>query len=257
MLLFLMLCAALLTITLMTVETNYRQSIRRDREVEMIHRGVQYERAVRLYYRKYHSYPPSIDRLLNTNGFHFLRKAYKDPMTKDGTWRIARTPGSTNPASGSGSSIFSNQSSTGTSQSTPSAGQSAASSVAPSIPGGAAAGSADNITSAAGESGSSGDQTGPATTSGGSGPVLGGLPMIGVVSKSNAEGIHSFNGKSHYNQWYFIYDPAQDLGVAGLLPNGPYNPKLTLTTAGGTTTPGTPAGTTTNTPAPSPTATNP
>ena len=45
MLLFLMLAVAVLTITMLGVARNYRRSILRDREVEMIHRGEQYERA--------------------------------------------------------------------------------------------------------------------------------------------------------------------------------------------------------------------
>ena len=87
----------------------------------------------------------------------------------------------------------------------------------------AAAGTAqstDSSTAGAG-TGSSGDQHGqpaparriPAATSGnGAGPLLGGGPMLGVISKSKAEGIHSFNDKSKYNEWYFIYDPSQDNG---------------------------------------------
>src|SRR6266511_1077862 len=83
MLLLLMLAVAMLSITMLSVATNYRQSIRRDREVEMIHRGAQYVRAVRLYCRKNNSsYPPSIDRLLETNKIRYLRKRYKDPMTR-------------------------------------------------------------------------------------------------------------------------------------------------------------------------------
>ena len=42
MLLVLMLAVAVLTITMLGVARNYRRSILRDREVEMIHRGEQY-----------------------------------------------------------------------------------------------------------------------------------------------------------------------------------------------------------------------
>ena len=87
MLLILLLAAAMLAITLMTVETNYRQSIRRDREVEMIHRGVQYARAIKKYFKKFGRYPASVDRLEDTNHIRFLRQRYKDPMTEDGKWK--------------------------------------------------------------------------------------------------------------------------------------------------------------------------
>jgi hypothetical protein len=48
--------------------------------------------------------------------------------------------------------------------------------------------------------------------------------MFGVVSKMKTEGIHSFGDKTKYNEWFFIYVPAQDTGK-GLL-TGPYNPKM-------------------------------
>jgi hypothetical protein len=63
---------------------------RRDREDEMIWRGNQYKRAIRLYYHKTGKYPQTIDDL--TKGLpqlHFLRQEYKDPTNKaDGTWRF-------------------------------------------------------------------------------------------------------------------------------------------------------------------------
>ncbi len=52
MLLVLMLAVAVLTITMLEVARNYRRSIMRDREVEMIHRGDQYARAVKRFYAK-------------------------------------------------------------------------------------------------------------------------------------------------------------------------------------------------------------
>ena len=54
--------------------------IKRDREEEMIHRGVQYSRAIRAYYKKFGRYPTKIEDLENTNNLRFLRKRYKDPL---------------------------------------------------------------------------------------------------------------------------------------------------------------------------------
>jgi hypothetical protein len=65
------------------------------------------------------------------------------------------------------------------------------------------------------------------------GAVLGGGPMLGVVSRSKVEGIHSFGEKIKYNEWFFIYDPTQDTGKALL--TGPYNPNMVM---GGTVNPG-------------------
>ena len=47
----------------------------------MIHRGVQYSRAIRAYYKKFGRYPTKIEDLENTNNMRFLRKRYKDPLT--------------------------------------------------------------------------------------------------------------------------------------------------------------------------------
>ncbi len=54
--------------------------IRRDREEEMIHRGVQYSRAIRAYYKKFGHYPTKLEDLEDTNQSRYLRKRYKDPL---------------------------------------------------------------------------------------------------------------------------------------------------------------------------------
>ncbi len=88
MLLVLMLAVAVLTITMLGVARNYRRSILRDREVEMIHRGEQYERAVKRFYKKNGRYPTSLEQLEDNNKIRYLRKRYKDPMSPDGTWQL-------------------------------------------------------------------------------------------------------------------------------------------------------------------------
>ena len=64
------------------------KELRRDREVESMHRGEQYVRAVRVYYRKFGHYPGSIEQLEKTNNIRFLRQKYVDPMTGKADWRI-------------------------------------------------------------------------------------------------------------------------------------------------------------------------
>ncbi|MGH9830619.1 MAG: hypothetical protein ACREDR_46025, partial [Blastocatellia bacterium] len=63
---------------------------KRLREQEMIWRGNQYVRAIRLYYHKTGKYPQSLDDLgKGMPELHFLRQEYKDPMNKeDGAWRL-------------------------------------------------------------------------------------------------------------------------------------------------------------------------
>jgi type II secretory pathway pseudopilin PulG len=64
------------------------RSIQRDKELELVHRGEQYKRAIKLYYKKYGAYPTSIDQLVETNNVRFLRKRYKDPITGKDDWRL-------------------------------------------------------------------------------------------------------------------------------------------------------------------------
>jgi type II secretory pathway pseudopilin PulG len=234
MLLFLMLAVAVLTITMLGVARNYRRSILRDREVEMIHRGEQYERAVRRYYKKNGSYPLSIEQLEDSNKVRYLRKRYKDPMTPDGTWQIVHltdlaklklgSTGLTSAVSQSGTSANANASPVANSGDLSSAGTAAVNSATDAAknadtssagsPPGAAPGTNDPNQGTGGNNSSN-------PTNGG---VLGGGPMLGVVSKSKIEGIHSFGEKTKYNEWFFIYDPTQDTGKALL--TGPYNPNL-------------------------------
>ena len=64
------------------------ESIRRDKEIETVHRGMQYARAIQVYYNKYGRYPTTIDQLVKTDNQRFLRKRYLDPMTGKDDWRI-------------------------------------------------------------------------------------------------------------------------------------------------------------------------
>ncbi|MGB0034236.1 MAG: hypothetical protein WBP79_02035 [Candidatus Acidiferrales bacterium] len=63
---------------------------RRQREEEMIWRGEQYVRAIRIYFHKTGHYPQTLDDLeKGLPQLHFLRQTYKDPMNKeDGKWRF-------------------------------------------------------------------------------------------------------------------------------------------------------------------------
>ena len=80
-LIVLMLFVALLAIAATAVAPMVSFQSRRDREEEMIHRGVQYSRAIRRYYKKFGRYPVRIEDLESANNLRFLRKRYKDPVT--------------------------------------------------------------------------------------------------------------------------------------------------------------------------------
>ncbi len=60
----------------------------REKEEELIFRGEQYKHAVGLYYKKFGRYPMKVDDLLRTNDRGYLRREFRDPMTKDGKWRF-------------------------------------------------------------------------------------------------------------------------------------------------------------------------
>ena len=78
----------LLLIGLAVAAPKVARSIQRDKELELVHRGEQYKRAIKLYYKKFGSYPTSIDQLVQTNNIRFLRKRYKDPITGKDDWRL-------------------------------------------------------------------------------------------------------------------------------------------------------------------------
>src|SRR5215472_4453321 len=89
-----LLLAILLMMAFMVITATYVtaprlvQQIKRDREEEMIHRGTEYARAIRKFYKKFGRYPGNLEQLDNTNQIRFLRKRYKDPLAKDGKWKL-------------------------------------------------------------------------------------------------------------------------------------------------------------------------
>jgi type II secretory pathway pseudopilin PulG len=215
MLLTVMLMAALILVALSVELPAISQQIRHDREEELIHRGAQYARAIKKYYKKFGAYPVSLEQLESANHMRFLRKRYKDPMTGEdfrllhvGEVQISLTPqNSLTGASTSGTST----SPFGTSMSTQATSSPLMSQ--------AAGGQGDS------QAGKSGTQSGASSfvssTSGLSGPKFGGGPIIGVASTSKKQSMHVFNKKDHYADWVFFYDPTFDRGQ-GLI-TGPYN----------------------------------
>jgi hypothetical protein len=59
----------------------------RAREQMAIDRGLQYQRAIQLFYRKFRTYPTTLDDLETTRNMRFLRRRYTDPMTGK-PWRL-------------------------------------------------------------------------------------------------------------------------------------------------------------------------
>ena len=79
---------ALFFIALAVAAPIVAKDIERDKEVEAVQRGKQYTRAIKLYYKRYGSYPTTIKALENTNNIRYLRKRYTDPITGKDDWRL-------------------------------------------------------------------------------------------------------------------------------------------------------------------------
>src|SRR5262245_47191745 len=83
--------ATLMLIATMAVAPNLLNQGRREREQEMVWRGKQYVRAIKMYYRKTGKFPTSLEDLTKPKigNIRFMRQTYKDPMNgKDGEWRL-------------------------------------------------------------------------------------------------------------------------------------------------------------------------
>jgi type II secretory pathway pseudopilin PulG len=88
MLLAVLFMMAMMVIVALAMAPSLVQQIKRDREEEMIHRGTEYARAVRRFYKRFGRYPSNLEQLDNTNQIRFLRKRFNDPLTKGGKWKL-------------------------------------------------------------------------------------------------------------------------------------------------------------------------
>ena len=139
----------------------------REKEAELIFRGNQYARAIGLFQRKFaNTPPPTIDVLVEQR---FLRKKYKDPITKDDFQPIYANQAMTMPG------------------------------LTPPVPGGAAQPGQRGATvtpAAPGQVVQPGFNSTGATSAGG---------IIGVTSKSKDSSIRILNGRQKYNEWAFVH----------------------------------------------------
>lgn len=232
-LLVLLVSVALLAVAAAAVAPIIAFELRRDREEELIHRGVQYSRAIRRYFKKFGRYPTRIEELEKSNNMRFLRRRYKDPITGEdfkllhygevktnsrggvaGASPMGMNPGGLNARGGMNTrpggiglvgspsgSPFATPQQTAAPQTNE--GQSPDQEAGSSSPAPASAAQSNQSSSAS--SGSSSSKQ-----------VFGGGPIVGVVSTSPEATIRVFDkDKKHYNDWQFIYDPSMDQG--GLL----------------------------------------
>src|ERR1700730_9842981 len=79
----------LILLVLSVAAPKVAMQMRREREVETVHRANQYTRAIRMFYRRNgNHYPNSIEQLEKTNNIRFLRQKYVDPLTGKADWRL-------------------------------------------------------------------------------------------------------------------------------------------------------------------------
>ena len=177
----------------------WKQQTRREREEELVFRGMQYVHAIALFQRKFaNAYPPNVDVLVEQR---FLRKKFKDPITNDDFQLLpagagTQAPGQTAPQPGGGRGA--------------------------DPPGGGGAPPTRGTTVAAQPTQT---QSQPATggalrgvspigTPGAGGGTTAGVG--GVASKSKDTSIRLYNGRNHYNEWAFVYQPqVQQAGQGG------------------------------------------
>jgi type II secretory pathway pseudopilin PulG len=245
--LFAIFLLALLVIALAIAAPQVAKSIQRDKDLETYNRGLQYRRAIKLYYKKFNAYPPSVDALVQTNNIRFLRKKYIDPITGKDDWKPilfgqnkvptalgffgqplaggATTVAGIGPGGGNGggggggilpggiSDILGGGPGASTSSSTTSpTDNSGSSSGNAGSPGTDTSGnsSTGGPGSAAG-SGTGSDQSGQSGQTGLNGQTFGGAGIIGFKSPSEKQSILIYKKKDHYNEWEFTYDPISDV----------------------------------------------
>lgn len=165
------LVALLAAITVMMIAMtaalpSWRYVMKNEREEELLFRGEQISKGIERCQAKMKIVPTSIDMLLKNK---CLRKAYKDPMTADGKWRLL-PPGGVLPGQGAG-------------QGTRPLGASPAPSPSPTP-----------ATSGSRLGGSGGNAVGPFT---------------GVASRSTEKSLRVFVGPGQgagdqYDKWFFI-----------------------------------------------------
>jgi type II secretory pathway pseudopilin PulG len=145
----------------------WKQSVQREKESELIFRGQQYVRAIGLFQKRAGPgvLPPNVDVLVTNR---FLRKKFKDPITGQDFDLLSPVQQGTPQGAQPGANTQ--------------AGRGAAP-PAPAPSGAVVSGTAQ-------------------APAGGRGAAAG---IMGVVSKSKDASIRLYNGRTHYNEWQFLY----------------------------------------------------
>lgn len=226
-LLTLLLLVALMVIAAGVASADLAFEIKRDREEELIHRGVQYSRAIKRFTKKNGRFPLTLEQLQGNGDIRYIRKLYKDPVTgKDfrllHMGDIPSASGAPNLNSGApnvNATAADDNGDPSVAASTDS-NTAAASAGNDALPGAQTPGSQVSGSQASGLQ-AIGSQLSPQTSSQGRGLAQGsnsdnstfGQVIFGVASSSKKPTIREFYHKNHYNDWLFFYDPNYDRGA--------------------------------------------
>jgi len=213
--LVILLMLALLAIALVEAAPSVAVQVRREQEEELIHRGNQYVRAIRLFYRKFGRYPTSLDELKDTNHLHFLRREYKDPVTGKEFVLLHPADVKYQPTGFFGKSLLPpGANSNGNPFGTPVVSPMTTPGIQgpPNTPP-----TGDNMQTPGGQATQPQQQPAGQTDSNGlrPGQIFGGGPIVGVSSSSPKASIKIWREKDHYNDWQFFWVPAMDQVVPG------------------------------------------
>jgi len=233
-LIIVMMVATLLLVALTAVLPSVYQEGQREREEELIFRGIQYGLAVARFHRQFNRYPVSVRELIETNQMRFLRKEYKNPMDPKGKWRFihANAAGvlldSKNQPIGAGGLGQPGSLGSGVGQSGNLGGGMGQSSFT--------SGFGQSSGQGLGLGGGMGQQTTPSqgqgvqtttpqfssfslSSSDSSNPIQGAF-IVGVAPTTHHESIRIWNKKQHYDEWEFLGIDLGALGIQVGLPAG-------------------------------------
>jgi type II secretory pathway pseudopilin PulG len=198
---------AIMLIMMAVATPGWKYVVKNDREEELLFRGGEIADAIQRYQGKNaNAFPPTMEALVKGK---FLRKAYKDPMTRDGKWRFLK-PGEV--AAVGGGNL---------------------------PPGGALPPGARPPQSGPGGGGLGSPPGGPGGNQppGGSSPISPGSmsptgqplgqTIQGVASRSTDKSLRIFNGRDRYDEWLIVPGQQRVIGrpmgpaLPGILPATP------------------------------------
>jgi type II secretory pathway pseudopilin PulG len=197
-LLIIMMAATILLISLTAALPNVYRAGQREREEELIFRGNEYARAIMLFQRQFRRYPTSVKELLQTNGIRFLRREYRDPMSRKGKWRFINADANGVVLNSKTIAPPKRPTPLGSSDST------------------ATSGKEEETKRSASE-----EESGTASSFF-SNEAKGGF-IVGVASSSRKESIRVWNGRTRYDEWEFLGTPGN--AAAGGVPPGGQQPQ--------------------------------